>query len=838
MKNIMLVFLIFLIRTTNATNYYFSTLDGDDNRTDLQAQTPLTPWKTIDKLNGLTRLRPGDSVLFKRGETFYGTLMANASGSTGNVIFYGSYGTGPNAVITGFTNLSNWTLLNGNIYYAALNVPSLNMVTLNDVVKGMGRYPNTGYLNYERHVNNTSITDNELISEPNWTDAEVVIRKYRWILDRHPVSSHSGGTLTYASTAAYGNNKVYYPVDGNGYFIQGHLSTLDQRGEWYYDKAAGRFYMHFGSENPVAKVVRASTLDRNLIINSLSCLTFEDIDFEGGNILGAYLVGCSNILFKNCNFRQQGGTGIYGIDVTGITVTGGTVTEALNNGIWVELNGSHVTVDGVALSNIGSIAGAGRSGDAAQEGIHIAGNNTTITNNVVRNTGFNAVNFSGNDVLVEHNFIDSFCRIKDDGGGIYTYLNESVTGFNRVIKNNIVLHSMGAFAGVESFYYEPFGKSAGIYLDGYSNHTKVSGNTLAHGEWGGIFVNNNDNNEITNNLVYDFAQQFLLIETAVGAIRNVTVTNNRFVAKTPEQKTSNIHLYVADNPAYFGTFNNNRYARPIADTATITVHNEYAGGGGARDITLGTWQSRYNQDANSSASPKPITDTETLRFEYNASHTSKTIVLGENYTGIDGNAYTGTLTILPFSSVVLIKNRDQLALPLQFVNLTGERANGKIILHWKAFNQMNTNRFEVEKSSDGIHFKTYRRITSKSSDSTYTLVDYDPFPKKNFYRIKQIDKDGKGTNSKTIAVTSSESLGLSIYPNPSTDKVQVKFTAPQGTRKVNLSLKTIQGIELKRFVYDASAGNVEINTSSLPSGVYSLILDGDNFHESQQIIKQ
>jgi len=57
MKNRLLLLTLFFIKLVvlpqqaNATNYYFSTTDGDDSRTSAQAQNQATPWKSIDKLN-------------------------------------------------------------------------------------------------------------------------------------------------------------------------------------------------------------------------------------------------------------------------------------------------------------------------------------------------------------------------------------------------------------------------------------------------------------------------------------------------------------------------------------------------------------------------------------------------------------------------------------------------------------------------------------------------------------------------------------------------------------------------------------------------------------------
>src|SRR5690606_20570229 len=54
-----------------ASSYYFSQSTGDDSRSVAQAQSPETPWKSIEKLNSIFHtLKPGDVVYFKRGDVF------------------------------------------------------------------------------------------------------------------------------------------------------------------------------------------------------------------------------------------------------------------------------------------------------------------------------------------------------------------------------------------------------------------------------------------------------------------------------------------------------------------------------------------------------------------------------------------------------------------------------------------------------------------------------------------------------------------------------------------------------------------------------------------------
>src|SRR5665647_3603352 len=102
----LLAFVLFAF-TANATNYYLSHSGNDAS----PGTDPSAPWKTLDKLNSFKTLKPGDNVLFKRGDTFYGSITVSNSGAAGNPITYGAYGTGINPIITGFTTVSSWTNL-------------------------------------------------------------------------------------------------------------------------------------------------------------------------------------------------------------------------------------------------------------------------------------------------------------------------------------------------------------------------------------------------------------------------------------------------------------------------------------------------------------------------------------------------------------------------------------------------------------------------------------------------------------------------------------------------------------------------------------------------------
>src|SRR5664279_919094 len=205
MKSLLLSLLAFIIvsLTANATTYYFSASGDDANN----GTSPSTPWKTLAKFNSIFSTKTaGDNFLFKRGDVFYGTITINKSAVAGSPFTLGAYGTGANPVITGFTAVTAWTNLSGNIWESTNAVSTLakcNMVVINGVNTPMGRYPSTGYLTFQSHMATTSITSSSLNGTPNWTGAEVVVRSSQWTLDRSKIISQSGGTLNMAASSYY-----------------------------------------------------------------------------------------------------------------------------------------------------------------------------------------------------------------------------------------------------------------------------------------------------------------------------------------------------------------------------------------------------------------------------------------------------------------------------------------------------------------------------------------------------------------------------------------------------------------------------------------------------------
>ncbi|MFI5185216.1 MAG: right-handed parallel beta-helix repeat-containing protein [Chitinophagales bacterium] len=637
--------------TVHATNYYFSSSSGDDSRTSTQAQNSATPWKTLTKLNSImSTLKAGDFVYFKRGDSFYGNITITKSGSAGSPVTFSAYGTGAKPIITGFTTITSWTNLGSNIWESTSAISSLiscNMVVVNNIFAPIGRWPNTGYRTISSHVTNTSITDKSLTSSPNWTGGEVVIRKEHWIIDRNLITNHTGSTITYTSGSTYSAR------DGFGYFIQNHKSTLDLPNEWYYNSSTKKLGIY---STTAPSKVQATTADVLVSIGNTTTgyayVTLDNLSLQGANSNAVQIQRSNHVTIQNCDIAFAGMDGINGTIYSGNSsyciIQNCTVNYSNSSGIHLFEDFSNAAITNNIIQNSGTIPGMGVNGDNTYQGVQVKAASCTFSYNQVINAGYCGFSFIGNSSKATNNLINGFCMVKDDGAGIYTN-NSNYTG--RQVLNNIVINGIGNTDGTGTNISV---QTEGIYIDDGTTGVTISGNTVANIPNRGIYIHNAHEITIQNNTVFNcnLGELGFLHDNISpnDPIRNVSMTGNKFVSKTSSQNTF-VFTTSSNDMKSFGTADNNYYARPVSDNSTILTQPT---GTSVTYISLAQWQSTTSQDIHSKKSPKAITTATAIRFEYNATTTSKIVSLGASYMDMAGTVYNGSITLAPYTSAVLV----------------------------------------------------------------------------------------------------------------------------------------------------------------------------------------
>jgi hypothetical protein len=114
-KKVLLVFFFQIFTLFGySTVYYVSSSSGNDGNSGTSVNSA---WRSLNKVNSFTP-KPGDQILFKRGDEWTGTLKVNGSGTSGSPIVYGAYGSGEKPKIYGSEVITGWTRHSGNIYKA------------------------------------------------------------------------------------------------------------------------------------------------------------------------------------------------------------------------------------------------------------------------------------------------------------------------------------------------------------------------------------------------------------------------------------------------------------------------------------------------------------------------------------------------------------------------------------------------------------------------------------------------------------------------------------------------------------------------------------------------
>lgn len=176
-------------------------------------------------------------------------------------------------------------------------------------------------------------------------------------------------------------------------------------------------------------------------------------------------------------------------------------------------------------------------------------------------------------------------------------------------------------------------------------------------------------------------------------------------------------------------------------------------------------------------------------------------------------------------------------LPVKWISFTGKKQNnGSAELKWITENEINADKYIVEKSKDGQNFVSIGElaVTGGISRNTYSFIDPNPGVGNALYRIKQLDIDGRFEYSGIVVIKQNNELTTAtVFPNPAKDFLQISLPG-------NVQLQRIQVFDASgKLIIQSKNSTGKLDISILKPGVYNLQIEntsGEIFRKS--FIKQ
>jgi hypothetical protein len=157
-------------------------------------------------------------------------------------------------------------------------------------------------------------------------------------------------------------------------------------------------------------------------------------------------------------------------------------------------------------------------------------------------------------------------------------------------------------------------------------------------------------------------------------------------------------------------------------------------------------------------------------------------------------------------------------LPLNLISFTGTKEAGSNLLQWSTANEIDTDKFEIQRSVDARTFVTITTVGAmRSGNFKYSYNDHTSNGGTNYYRLKMSDLDGTFTYSKIISITGNGNLA-GIYPNPAGASVTIQ--ASNALLETTAHLYDITGRKIQSI--EIISKSQQIDTKALASGLYIL----------------
>ena len=224
------------------------------------------------------------------------------------------------------------------------------------------------------------------------------------------------------------------------------------------------------------------------------------------------------------------------------------------------------------------------------------------------------------------------------------------------------------------------------------------------------------------------------------------------------------------------------------------------------------------------------------------------------YTGGNEDGYANGSFTQPFANIYTGGNGDgwasagylpQAALPITMLSLTAQKQNSTAaLIQWQTSNEPATSYFNVERSTDAIHYNYVGKV--KASDIAnngmrYDFSDEHPLEGLNYYRLKQVRVNNQVTFSPSRLLHFDEANDASIkyYPNPTNGILNIQLNNKMQQEAAVLNVINASGVVMNQVKIAAGTGRTfQLDLSHYAKGTYLIQVKTMSVNSVQRVVLQ
>ena len=456
--------------------------------------------------------------------------------------------------------------------------------------------------------------------------------------------------------------------------------------------------------------------------------------------------------------------------------------------------------------------------------------------------------------------------INNDGGdgiqGAKVYLYADVN-CNHIIdpnelKDSVVVDASGNYQFItypEKFVADDFDGAGGTKTcaNGSDGSAAWASNWVDAGDVSVGFCNNTQTAANTNADIFkdgSFSYALRLKNANISATRTVNLTGASYAFLTFSYRRKSATLTAGHNIIVQASSNGTTFGTVFTiagdgntDANYVTIYNQ--------DITAYASATTYIRFlTNSVVGAADTVYIDDIRIQYLSY--PQCYITGLATSSVPINYYTTSPTQKTFTAVGTAScfaphdfgiGTALTTLPIVSIPLTGIGKQNDNLLYWSTESETNTNHFEIQNSVDGSNFINTGSVVAKgntTSKSYYSFTHHDPLKVVNYYRIKQVDGNGKINYSNTISIKpAGEQTKMTVIPNPFNASVLVAVNLKSGGN-ATLTITDMLGRPVKTMICPVTQGfnSILVNgLEPLPSGTYILQIKNEDQVVFSKIIK-